>query len=274
MEELMRRAYWNCIVLAFGGIAIIGCDGGEEGDADGGIVIRDSGARRDTGSDPEDSGARMDSGGGEEDSGGGGDEDGGGGTADGGSVGDCVPAAIDLMEDCGAFDNCGGELSGSHCYTAVCLEEGEILGPLEALCEGAMIEDFSGFVVGSVDFGAEELAREARTHVEGTIVIPPTALCVFLGCDGLEDQINERLAGRGSADCSDTAAGGCSCDIELDTETDESTPYTTSGGEITLEDDRTYDYCVGEDGDVQVRETTPGEATDREPGIQTLSPAG
>ena len=274
----MRRQTWLAIAAA---LALTACDG-ETTEADAGsdaaTPTTDAGgmdAGRDAGPDDEDGG--TDAGTVVADGG----ADGSTADPDGGPlvVGDCTGAPITVAEDCPAFTACGGTLSDSvYCYTGVCIDEDTILGPLSTVCAGSTLEDPSGMIAGQVSFlPGNQVQRETVSHAEVTLVIPATCPALtFLGCDGLEGQIEDRVPDS-TASCSMATGAPCRCVVTIDSAVDMTESFTANEttGVLTVgtgSSMRTYRYCADEtDGSLRFEETTPGGGA--EPGIQSLAPA-
>lgn len=190
---------------------------------------------------------------------------------DAGSIGTCVSAPIEVLPTCPTFVPCGGELSGSWCYTGVCIEEREFQEAASP-CP-VTLRDFSGSIVGRVEFlSGMMLHRQTSAHVEGTIVVP--SLCLLGGstCADIQMTAQDALGPDAMVVCNPNASGGCDCDVVLDSNVDTTDTYSTLGTRITTgsgASERTFDYCVDPGVSLRFRETTSGGA---EPGVQSTAP--
>lgn len=280
-EMMMRRHAWLAVAAALALAA--GCDD-EPAETDGGVDAAAPG--EDAGGGGMD--GAVDAGGGNEDAGGG-EED--GGTADSGTMADagpplmvdgCAEATITIQDDCPDFTACGGTLDDpNYCYTGICIEEAEILGPLGRYCTDASIESAVGAIAGRVSFlSATEVHRESVSHIEATLAVPSNCVVVLLagGCGPeLAMRIQDEVPGS-SASCA-PAGDQCRCDVTLDLSVNMTESFTAdpSTGALIIGTDtsaRTFEYCVDEtSGVLQFRETTDDEDAIIEPGIQSLAPS-
>jgi hypothetical protein len=190
---------------------------------------------------------------------------------DAGSIGGCVAAPVTIQDSCPDFTACGGTPSGSWCYSGICIETADFLGPAVealALCPNLVL-DLGGTVVGRLEFtGGTNVTREATTHIEGTASIP--GLCLTIAgrtCADVEAAIDGQLAPNGSATCSVGAGNVCNCSAVWDLLVNDAATYTVTDSTLTV-GARTYDFCAQETSFEFVDTTTDGA----EPGIQSTVP--
>ncbi len=235
-----------------------GC-GGEDPGMDSGV---DTGTPVDTGG-MVDTGTPIDGGG----------VDAGGGTDAGGAsdapvmlpdAGEPIGmATITLEETCPAFAACGGDIEGTWHYESICIEEAEILGPIEERCAGSEILASSGTAYGTLTVGPTTIRREIGTSVTAVVALGTgcTVLC------GAVASIVESMAPGTEAECAiDAGDGRCHCSVIFVNELDETNGYTIEGGDTVVTTDktpRTFEYCVESGGELRVREI------DGEPGTST-----
>ena len=160
-----------------------------------------------------------------------------------------------VSSTCTAFDACGGELAGVWTYSDICTDLASSLEQLQTVCPtGSVRVDPGG--ASTLAFVGGQVTRQGAPLGDSVITFPPACLVTF-GCSDLA-----ALTGD-SGQCSDVK-GDCICrspaSVALSTQ-----PYTTSGGQLTLQDGRSFEYCVQGDR-LLYRETGMAQ----EPGTFTL----
>ena len=154
---------------------------------------------------------------------------------------------------CPSFDACGGALDGTWTYGNVCIDPTENSADLlQELCPTASVMYERGGT-STLTFTGSSVSRAGAPLGDSVITFP--AVCVEgLGCSFLADA---------STDCTDMG-GDCVCrtasSIDWGTQS-----YTTAGGQLSLGNGRSFDYCVQGDT-LTYRET--GDA--QEAGTNTL----
>ena len=173
---------------------------------------------------------------------------------------------------------CGGEVAGEHCYAEVCFEKDELLSgalmqpgvPDGCTIDGVELRGSTGTIEGSITFTGTGVTRSVASTVIGTFWLPAQCQIVAGDCEVTESFLDGALAPGGSATC-EADAGGCECAIELESETDDASPYTIEGDTIVTGAGRRFAYCVEVEGGLRFREEA---ASGAEPGIATALPAG
>jgi hypothetical protein len=172
-------------------------------------------------------------------------------------------AVITLAESCPAFTACGGELEGTWNYESICIEEAEILDPINDVCSGSLILSASGTARGTITVTASQITREIGTSVSAVISLGTA--CTAL-CGGAANIIEDMFEGT-SADCAvDVGDARCHCSIIFVNELSETNGYSIQGGDTVVTDDATpreFEYCVEDGGELRVREIggEPGTST-------------
>lgn len=172
-------------------------------------------------------------------------------------------ATITLEESCPAFEACGGAIEGTWHYQSICIEEAEIIGPIEEFCAGSIILASSGTAYGTLTVTPTSIQREIGTAVTAVVSLGTscTALC------GAVAGIVESMAPGTDAECAlDAGDGRCHCSIVFVNELDETNGYTIQGGDTVVTTDSTpreFEYCVEDGGELRVREIggEPGTST-------------
>lgn len=285
------------------GFILAGCDGGGGTDAghrdsgmarDGGGVMpdagdRDGGSRQDAGRD---AGADSGSGAGTDagsdagsDAGADAGTDSGSGATDGGTdaaLGDggtsaCATAPVQIMDTCPAFSACGGAVSGTWCYTGVCVTTAELLGDATSLCPTITLTTGSGMVTGRVEFAGSgasgTVTRQVSVRGSGSVFVPQSCLDSFaVDCAGVESLAPSFVPPSVTITCASATGGGCNCAFVLASDVNTMDAYDLVGNVIVTHPpagDRRFDYCVETDGSLRFHETT----ADGELGTQSLAPA-
>lgn len=180
---------------------------------------------------------------------------------DGGTpIGD---AEITIAASCPAFAACGGDIEGVWNYQSVCIEESEILEPINGVCEGSLILSASGTAHGTITVDATEIRREIGTAVSAVVSLGTT--CTGF-CGGAPAIIMSMFPGTTATCAVDTGDARCHCSIVFVNELDETNGYTIEGGDTVVTTDsspRSFEYCVEDGGELRVREI------DGEPGTST-----
>jgi hypothetical protein len=157
---------------------------------------------------------------------------------------------------CPAFAACGGELEGVWAYSDICADpSGDSLELLQVACPTGSIGVEPGGA-STLSFASGQVSRQGAPQGDSVITFPRE--CVQdLGCAELAALVGD--AGQ----CSDVN-GDCIC--RTPASVDWSTqPYVVSGSQLTLQDGRSFDYCVQGDRLIY-RETGMAQ----EPGTFTL----
>jgi hypothetical protein len=163
--------------------------------------------------------------------------------------------APSTSSNCPAFVACGGELAGAWRYSDACAEAPSNLGDLQVLCSTASVRVEPGGAA-TLTFAGGQVSRQGAPQGDSVITFPSE--CELpLSCPELGALIGD--AGQ----CSDVN-GDCLCRTPASVDWSLQ-PYTVSGSQLTLQDGRSFDYCVQGDSLIY-RET--GNA--QEPGTFTL----
>jgi hypothetical protein len=155
---------------------------------------------------------------------------------------------------CPAFAACGGELAGAWSYSEACTDVSESLGFLQGACPTASARVEPGGAA-TLTFANGQVTRQGAPQGDGVITFPRE--CEDVDCSLLA------LFQADVGQCS-VVNGDCICRTPASV-TWSLQPYTATGGQLTLQDGRSFDYCVQGDR-LTYRET--GEA--QEPGTFTL----
>ncbi len=247
---MTKRARMLGLVVA---LAFAGCDDGGGGDAGLGA---DAGPRGDAGEESNDAGPPR--------------TDAGPPNADAGpyDVGTCTPVTARVVPTCD-FTACGGDPTGSWCYTDLCLQQADLF-PGIAGCPASVVDwsGVTGTVTGRLTFDGTTARRVATTQLAGTLGVPASCVPIPGLCGGtVAMAINGALGSNGSATCAERAGGGCDCDVTVTLGVESEAAYTVAGDVLTI-DGRTFDFCSDASG-LSLRET--GMMPD-EPATQTFAP--
>lgn len=172
-------------------------------------------------------------------------------------------AEITLAESCPAFEACGGDILGTWNYQSICIEESEILDPINGVCANSIILSASGTARGVVTITPTQIQREIATSVSAVVSLGPT--CTAL-CGGAAPIIMMRFPGTSATCAVDAGDGRCHCSVIFVNELEETNGYTIEGGDTLVTTDstpRSFEYCVEEGGELRVHEI------DGEPGTST-----
>ena len=197
---------------------------------------------------------------------GGGSGSGGTGAAGGGSAGTgAAPVASDggpvpvSIGACAAFEACGGELEGVWVYETACLDPAEVgLDQLASICPDGVPIRFADSPGATLEVTGGIITRPGEPIGPGEMLFSDACTAQFGGCEALASLFAEAF------ECAQVTAG-CSCALEGSTDWGQNT-FSVNGGQLTLADGRTFDYCVA--GDVLTIHET-GEV--RETGTFTLT---
>ncbi|MEO8183831.1 MAG: hypothetical protein ABI895_33825 [Deltaproteobacteria bacterium] len=155
---------------------------------------------------------------------------------------------------CPAFAACGGELAGAWSYSEDCTDLSGSLGILQVVCPTASVRVEPGGAA-TLTFAGGQVTRQGAPQGDGVITLPGE--CEDIDC------IELAAAQAGSGQCS-VVNGDCICRSAASV-TWSTQPYTVTGGQLTLQDGRSFDYCVQGDT-LTYRETGMAQ----EPGTFTL----
>jgi len=163
--------------------------------------------------------------------------------------------APSTSSSCPAFAACGGELAGAWSYSDACAETPSNLGDLQVLCSSASVRVEPGGAA-TLTFAGGQVSRQGAPQGDSVITFPRD--CELpLSCP----EIGAAIGGAGQ--CSDVN-GDCICRTPASVDWGLQ-PYTVSGNQLTLQDGRSFDYCVQGDR-LTYRET----GDPQEPGTFTL----
>ena len=173
-------------------------------------------------------------------------------TSDGGPV----PVSVGA---CSAFAACGGELEGVWVYETACVDPAEVgLDQLASVCPDGVPISFADGPGATLEVTGGIITRPGEPIGPGQMLFSDACTEQFGGCEGLASLFAEALA------CAQAAAG-CSCALEGSLDWGQNT-FRVNGGQLTLADGRTFDYCVAGD-QLTIHET--GQV--REAGTFTLT---
>jgi hypothetical protein len=172
------------------------------------------------------------------------------------SDGGPVPVSVGT---CAAFEACGGALEGVWVYQTACVDPADVgLDQLASLCPDGLPIRFADGPGATLEVTGGIITRPGEPIGPGQMLFSDACTAQFGGCEALASVFAEAF------ECGQVAAG-CSCALEGSTDWGQNT-FSVDGGQLTLADGRTFDYCVA--GDVlTMRET--GEV--RETGTFTLT---
>ena len=184
-------------------------------------------------------------------------------------AGPTVP--VTFADSCEELTPCGGDLSGSWEYAAVCVDY-DFAEAAQTFCPEATVET-SGSLSGSVTFTSTKMTRTGTLILAGTLQLP--ASCTQgAECATLTVALTALLSSEvDEASCTD-ATDGCECDLGRTETVDESASYTTAGSTLTTTGEagtqRTFEYCI-EGNTLTYVETTEGGTEVADPGISELN---
>jgi hypothetical protein len=192
-----------------------------------------------------------------------------GGTAGLAGAGSTIP--VTFADSCGTLTPCGGDLTGTWEYTAVCVDY-DFGEAAQAFCAEATVET-SGSLSGTMTFTATTMRRVGELDLDATLHLP--ASCVQgTQCALVTVALSAMLSAQvDDIDCAD-ATDGCECSLGRTQSVDESATYETTGSTLTTTGEagaqRTFEYCV--EGDtLTYLETTEGGTEIADPGISELT---
>jgi hypothetical protein len=177
------------------------------------------------------------------------------------------------MASCAGPTPCGGDLVGTWKYSGYCQD---VVIPQQALnlCS-TLTATATGTLVGTTVFtggAVKTVTRNAVNVINAVITVP--ASCTqggLLSCSAIATLISNQIPG---ATCTGGVLGsGCTCFATIVQTTNDSAPYSTANGVLTISGSttQTYNYCVttisGGATQLQYLETTPNP---RETGTGTL----
>lgn len=133
---------------------------------------------------------------------------------------------------CPGFDACGGTLDGTWTYSDVCIEpSANSADLLQDVCPTASVMYEPGGTA-TLTFTGSSVSRSGIPVGDSVITFPADCL-EGLGCSFLADE---------STECTEMS-GNCICraasSIDWGTQS-----YTVNGGQLSLGDGRSFDYCV------------------------------
>lgn len=149
-------------------------------------------------------------------------------------------------------DACGGTVDGDYTLDSVC-SDFDWQSELEQACPTVSVSNVSYSGSGTLTLSSGSYTRDATGTVSLSVSVPTE--CAATGCSSVEAALQAEIDENydsGDATCSD-AGTGCDCDVTATASDQASGSYTTSGGVLTTDADRTFYYCV--EGDtLQARE--------------------
>lgn len=241
-----RRGLWHrggvALLMALTlGLGLTACDGDDGGTpaGDGGMAQGDAGPMRDLGLN-------------------------------------CAPGTVTVQQNCPAFSACGGSLTGSYCYTNLCLSTADLSITTFGTCDLSALDPSSltGTVNGGAVFTADQVNRVAKVELSGTLSLPATSGCSLGSCSTIQNLLNVAIQSRGAtATCTARTTSpqlGCDCALSIVQNVDQMEGFTASGNTITTASGRTYDYCIS-GSTLGLTETTTTSNLTPEPGNQTLT---
>jgi hypothetical protein len=161
--------------------------------------------------------------------------------------------------NCDPFSACGGDETGTWQYTEACLDPSGFEDALRQYCSGATVS-FEGVISGTIAFVGGMVIRDGSYSITATLEIPEA--CKLGTCAGTAVAVAQLAPG---ATCVDASTGGCTCTATRSGGNFSGQTYTAADNTITLQNGRTFDYCVN-NGTLTYQETTD----DGEPGIFTI----